>query len=72
MESDLKNLDVKDKSHCSCCGAPRVEWEYCDLCRPKVCDQIGHDYVYDPHYRQHLCKNCHQKPPLEWFDTFYE
>jgi len=36
MESDLKNMEIKDRATCSCCGAPRSEREYCDLKSAKI------------------------------------
>jgi hypothetical protein len=43
MASNVKNMEVTDVANCACCGAPRSEWEYCDLCRPKICGDNGHD-----------------------------
>ena len=70
MASDLKDLEIKDRTICSCCGAPCSEWEYCDLCKPKICIEQGHDYIYDRPNRLHYCRRCDQEPPLDWYDIF--
>lgn len=35
-----------------------------------VCDEVGHDYIYERAERRHYCKHCGQNPPLDWYDIF--
>lgn len=34
---------------------------------PAHCDDHNYEYVRDE--RRHMCKNCGQEPPLDWYDV---